>query len=115
MIYVFSSSLITRILETAVQRGIDFRVIIVDSRPQLHGLTSFFLSFAEKNNDLILRFEICSKIISIECQMHLRTNQCCSIYHLRSLLFNLMIISCICYIENYLGNKSIIRRTWFIG
>lgn len=34
------SSLITRILETAVQRGIDFRVIIVDSRPQLHGLKS---------------------------------------------------------------------------
>lgn len=32
--------MITRILETAIQRGIDFRVIIVDSRPQLHGLKS---------------------------------------------------------------------------
>lgn len=26
-----------RILETAVNRGIDFRVIIVDSRPQQYG------------------------------------------------------------------------------
>ena len=34
---LFSSSLIMRILETAVRRGIDFRVIIVDSRPQQHG------------------------------------------------------------------------------
>ncbi len=29
-----------RILEIAVERGINFRVIIVDSRPQQHGLRS---------------------------------------------------------------------------
>jgi translation initiation factor 2B subunit (eIF-2B alpha/beta/delta family) len=34
---IFSSSLIMRILETAIDRGINFRVIIVDSRPQQHG------------------------------------------------------------------------------
>ncbi|CAF0971072.1 unnamed protein product [Adineta ricciae] len=34
------SSLIMRILEVAVKRSIDFRVIIVDSRPQQHGLKS---------------------------------------------------------------------------
>ncbi|CAF1550017.1 unnamed protein product, partial [Adineta steineri] len=34
------SSLIMRILEVAVRRSIDFRVIIVDSRPQQHGLKS---------------------------------------------------------------------------
>ncbi|CAF2988116.1 unnamed protein product [Rotaria sp. Silwood2] len=34
------SSLIMRILETAINRGIDFRVIIVDSRPQQHGIKS---------------------------------------------------------------------------
>ncbi|CAF4704076.1 unnamed protein product [Rotaria sp. Silwood1] len=34
------SSLIMRILETAINRGINFRVIIVDSRPQQHGLKS---------------------------------------------------------------------------
>jgi len=34
------SSLIIRILETAIKRGIRFRVIIVDSRPQQHGLKS---------------------------------------------------------------------------
>ena len=33
----FSSSLIIRILETAIRRGIQFRVIIVDSRPHQHG------------------------------------------------------------------------------
>ena len=33
----FSSSLIIRILETAIRKGIQFRVIIVDSRPQQHG------------------------------------------------------------------------------
>ncbi|CAF2157940.1 unnamed protein product [Rotaria magnacalcarata] len=34
------SSLIMRILETAINRGINFRVIIVDSRPQQYGLKS---------------------------------------------------------------------------
>ncbi|CAF1262254.1 unnamed protein product [Rotaria sordida] len=34
------SSLIMRILETAINREIDFRVIIVDARPQQHGLKS---------------------------------------------------------------------------
>jgi translation initiation factor eIF-2B subunit delta len=34
------SSLIMRILETAIQRGINFRVIIADSRPQQYGLRS---------------------------------------------------------------------------
>ncbi len=37
LLWIFSSSLITRILETAVQRGVDFRVIIADARPQQHG------------------------------------------------------------------------------
>jgi translation initiation factor 2B subunit (eIF-2B alpha/beta/delta family) len=46
---MFSSSLIMRILETAINRGIDFRVIIVDSRPQQHGeiyLKEYYLSYS---------------------------------------------------------------------
>lgn len=43
---IFSSSLIMRILETAIRRGIDFRVIIVDSRPQQHGRILFFQKYS---------------------------------------------------------------------
>jgi len=56
-----------RILETAVQRGIKFRVIIVDSRPQQNGEIDLIKKIIYSSKYRLFRFEICSKIISIEC------------------------------------------------
>lgn len=56
-----------RILETAVQRGIKFRVIITDSRPQQNGEIDLIKKRIYSSKYRLFRFEICSKIISIEC------------------------------------------------